>query len=224
MQDAYLVFRLLGNLFLESYVKSLKRKGNYKGLVQVLSPLEASLGAARTELLIRSHFRTGNSKAAFETFKRRKDTSLVSLSAYHLLLSNSESFNKAKHIYDTMVNRHRFKPTILTFTLLLKLAKSWKQVSAVQEKLLHLNIEPNLVYYTMLISRLLKHRDSKHAMLHVSALMRRSDIQPDQVFYGALLKSLSLLGMEDLFRKGIKLMTDREISPNNHIYAVFLLR
>lgn len=121
-----------------------------------------------------------------------------------------------------MINKHRVKPTIKTFNLLLAHASSRDQVNVVQAKLEYLDILPDLIYYTMLISRYLKYKDTYRAMEHVEQMMGRRDLNPDCVFYGSLLSSLARLDRVDLFEQGVELMIRSKIPPNQHILTVWL--
>jgi hypothetical protein len=167
------------------------------------------------------YFERNDTSGAFDIFKTHRYIPLPSHGMYHKLITSAASFRHANSIYKTMINKHRVKPTIKTFNLLLSHASSRDQVNVVQAKLEYLDISPDLIYYTMLISRYLKYKDTCRAMGHVEEMMGRRDIEPDCVFYGSLLSCLAKLEQVELFERGVELMIQSRIPPNQHILTVW---
>lgn len=122
-----------------------------------------------------------------------------------------------------MINKHRVKPSMMTFNLLLAHASSTKQLHAVHSKLKYLRIKPNIEYYTMLISRFLKYKDSASAMKHLSEMLNQERLEPNAVFYGSLLNSLARLNLLELFENGLESMLRSRIRPDQYILTVFLI-
>lgn len=118
-------------------------------------------------------------------------------------LSQEKSMTDARNVYHSL--KHKFRPNLLTFNILLSGWKSLPEAEAFFQDMKEMGIEPDVVSYNCLVDVCCKDKelDKAYGLLKE---MRERHIDPDVMTYTSLIGGLGLVGQPDKSREVLKEM------------------
>ncbi|XP_057963572.1 putative pentatricopeptide repeat-containing protein At1g02420 [Malania oleifera] len=130
-------------------------------------------------------------------------------------LCQEKSMTDARNVYHSL--KHKFRPTLQTFNILLSGWKSSEEAEGFFEEMREMGVKPDLVSYNCLIDVYCKSREMEKACRIVEK-MRGEDISLDVISYTSIIGGLGLIGQPDKARDVLKEMKEYGCYPDVAAY------
>ncbi|CAM8927682.1 unnamed protein product [Rhodiola kirilowii] len=130
-------------------------------------------------------------------------------------LCQEKSMRDARNVYHSL--KHKFKPDLQTFNILLSGWKTSKEAEDFFEEMRHMGIQPDIVSYNCLIDVYCKDRELEKAYT-VFNNMLEENISPDVITYTSIIGGLGLAGQPDKAKGVLKEMHEYGCYPDIAAY------
>ncbi|XP_019058349.1 PREDICTED: putative pentatricopeptide repeat-containing protein At1g02420 [Tarenaya hassleriana] len=130
-------------------------------------------------------------------------------------LCQEKSMADARNVYHSL--KHRFKPDLQTFNILLSGWKSSEEAEAFFAEMKEKDVKPDVVTYNSLIDAYCKGEEIEKAYKLIDK-MREEDVTPDVITYTSIIGGLGLIGQPDKARTVLKEMKEYGCYPDVAAY------
>ncbi|KAJ3401832.1 hypothetical protein HDU80_005673 [Chytriomyces hyalinus] len=141
--------------------------------------------------------------------------------------SHRESISQASSLLNTMISQSGIKPSIQTYTLLLKACASKRDLAAcnlIHDRVRFINLQPDAVFYTVLLDAHVKSSDFIGAMnLHNETVSKSPNIKLDTRYFNALLNLHAKSGdTATMLHTYEQILTQSSTPPDEHTYTTLI--
>ncbi|KAI8827420.1 hypothetical protein BJ741DRAFT_630103 [Chytriomyces cf. hyalinus JEL632] len=141
--------------------------------------------------------------------------------------SHRESISQASSLLNTMISQSGIKPSIQTYTLLLKACASKKDLAAcnvIHDRVRFINLQPDAVFYTVLLDAHVKSSDFIGAMnLHNETVSKSTNVKLDTRYFNALLNMHAKSGdTAAMLHTYEQILTQSSTPPDEHTYTTLI--